>query len=539
MKISYKLLILFCLILFLIHLNYLFPDIMEARNFVTAREMVDDGNWIFTTINDVPRYQKPPLPTWLSAGMGILFGTDSLWALRFPAALSSVILVLIFHQFTLRETGSKKLSSLVALILSTVFLVLFIGKRAEWDIYSYNFGLIGIYFFYLTFRSHQKEFLNFTMAGIFLGLSFMSKGPTAWYVIGAPFFIAYWIVYGFPKIKWKGWVWMVVLALIIGLSWYGYIYMYDKENLVEILDVEANARTNHEVKSFDRYLSFPVQMGVWAIFSVVSLISPFVKKKTKHPKSYAFFFWWTILCLILLSLVPSKKERYLFPMMIPLAATTGIYLYTLIQSKDRKQWEIIVSKISFGLISLVGLSVPVLLFVFFKVNFGFYSFALSLFSVAIAVFILIQLFGEMNFKKLISANIIFVASAMIFGIPVIDEIFNANPNRHSFLTQKEMIEKSGLKLYGYNAYIPEMWFKYQALIPEIFPDKPNTFPKESEFYLVAMSNQSIVQTQEELSKLGYSAELIDEFDDNEVKENNKNFVTRKKLYFFKVFKNQN
>ena len=61
--------------------------IMEARNFITAREMVDDGNWILTTMNGEPRYQKPPLPTWLSAVFGLKLGSDSLFGLRFPAIL--------------------------------------------------------------------------------------------------------------------------------------------------------------------------------------------------------------------------------------------------------------------------------------------------------------------------------------------------------------------------------------------------------------------------------------------------------------------
>lgn len=41
-------------------------SIMEARNFITAREMITDGNWLLTTMNGLPRYEKPPLPTWLT-----------------------------------------------------------------------------------------------------------------------------------------------------------------------------------------------------------------------------------------------------------------------------------------------------------------------------------------------------------------------------------------------------------------------------------------------------------------------------------------
>ena len=50
-------------IVFVAHLQVLLINIMEARNFITAREMIVDGNWLLTTINGEPRYQKPPLPT--------------------------------------------------------------------------------------------------------------------------------------------------------------------------------------------------------------------------------------------------------------------------------------------------------------------------------------------------------------------------------------------------------------------------------------------------------------------------------------------
>lgn len=38
-------------------------DIMEARNFVTAREIIENGNWLIPTMNGVYRFEKPPLPT--------------------------------------------------------------------------------------------------------------------------------------------------------------------------------------------------------------------------------------------------------------------------------------------------------------------------------------------------------------------------------------------------------------------------------------------------------------------------------------------
>ena len=61
------LLCLFIAIMLLPNLDSMQVTIMEARTSITAREMVTDNNWLLTTMNGVPRYQKPPLPTWITA----------------------------------------------------------------------------------------------------------------------------------------------------------------------------------------------------------------------------------------------------------------------------------------------------------------------------------------------------------------------------------------------------------------------------------------------------------------------------------------
>src|SRR5690606_24498809 len=357
------------------------------------------------------------------------------------------------------------------------------------------------------------------------------------YVIAAPFFLGYWITYGFPKIKWIAWIWMGILTAIIGFSWYGYIYLHDKETLIHILEVESTARTNREVKPFTRYSSFPIQMAVWAIFALVSLIFPYVKKKPEFPKPYQFFFWWTIICFALLSLIPSKEERYLFPLMIPLAATSGFYVYYLIQSQKLKKWEEFLVKFSFGLIGLVSICVPVILFFILKVELGIYAIAFSIVGILIGIYLLKEIFKDFNLKNAFLGTIAFVASAMLLGIPVIDKIFNNNPGFYSILSQKEMIEDSGLKLYGFDAYSPEIWFKYGKIIPEIYPEKPETHPTEKEFYLISFDNESIDSIQNELKNLGFTAEFIEKFDDNEEKPGTKNHVDRKRMLLFKVSKN--
>ena len=102
------LLTLICIIIFMTHLDALWVNIMEARNFVTAREMLQDSNWLLTTLNGEPRYQKPPLPTWLSAGSAFLFGIKSVFAMRLPAAIITILMILTTYTLVKKITNNSR-----------------------------------------------------------------------------------------------------------------------------------------------------------------------------------------------------------------------------------------------------------------------------------------------------------------------------------------------------------------------------------------------------------------------------------------------
>lgn len=335
------------------HLGLLYVDIMEARNFVTAREMAHEGHWIFTTMNDLPRYEKPPLPTWLSAFMGMVFGFDHVGALRLPAALACFAALIYLYKIIVLITKNSRLALISSLIFITSFLVIYVGRRANWDIFSYAFMVVGIYYFILALKN-IKAYSNYLVAGAFFGLSVLSKGPTGPYVLLIPMYISYVIINGFPK--WKeivGIAFCAVVTILIGFSWYGYIYLADSDTFLAVMEKEASARGNRDVKPFTRYLNFPAQTGIWIFFSVLGLIFPMMKKRTSQPRQYLFFFYWTIFSLIFLSLIPSKKERYLFPMMVPLSVTTGYYLYYLFTVTQLKKWEKKLNKVIFSILGVV------------------------------------------------------------------------------------------------------------------------------------------------------------------------------------------
>ena len=83
-------------------------DLMEQRNFITAREMIKNGNYFVTTLNNNLRFEKPPLPTWLTAFvMKITNNFADEWVLRIPAALTGILLVFFIYYMVKLLTNSS------------------------------------------------------------------------------------------------------------------------------------------------------------------------------------------------------------------------------------------------------------------------------------------------------------------------------------------------------------------------------------------------------------------------------------------------
>lgn len=118
-------LILVSAILLLSGLDKIDVNIMEARNFISAREMVQNKEYLLTTINNEPRYQKPPLPTWLTAASGSIFGFDSLFGLRLPVVAITLLLVILFYRLSRLLGLEVVLSMNNGLILITSFYIFF------------------------------------------------------------------------------------------------------------------------------------------------------------------------------------------------------------------------------------------------------------------------------------------------------------------------------------------------------------------------------------------------------------------------------
>jgi 4-amino-4-deoxy-L-arabinose transferase-like glycosyltransferase len=508
-------------------IEYIPVSIMEARNFITAREMITDGNWLLTTMNGVARYEKPPLPTWLTAVFGLVFGLKNIIVLRFPAIICVALIGVFTYLLSNRLLQNKLHSIYNALIVITSFYVIGIIIEAPWDIFTHGFMLIAIYYLFDLFQGNNL-LKNSLLAGCFIGFSILCKGPISIYALLLPFIIAYGFIFKFQISNTKALSYLncIFIALLVGGWWYLYVRFIDPETFKLITEKETGNWASYNVKPFYYYWSFFTQSGIWTIPAFISLLYPYLKSRVSNLKAYQLSLLWTLIAVILLSVIPEKKSRYLMPVLIPLAINTGFYLEYLIRSfktLNRKR-DILPVYFNFGLIAAIGIAFPFGGFFISPFLTGiilFWFILASLALVTISIYIIIQL-KKRNMQSVFYLCTGFIITILITVVPLIQLQGTSNYNPISNL--KVETSQKGLKVYSLNYIAPELIWQYGDKIPTIKDEQRFiTFPTEDQFGLLANS-----LSLEELAELKekYKIEKKESFDLNTSDSNSKKYNDR-------------
>jgi len=502
--------------------------IMEARNFITAREMVADGNWLLPTMNGEARYQKPPLPTWLTAISSLIFGLKSLLGLRLPA----IFMVMIVGSYIYKISNcflNESLSFVNAMIAITSLYVIAIIVESPWDICTHGFMLIAIFHLFLLFKKERNHWKHTLFSGLFIGLSFMCKGPISIYALLLPFLLAYGFTFKYTKIKSKVFsiFSLLIIGFIIGGWWYFYVGLQDPGIFSDITKKEINNWSSYETRPFYYYWSFFTQSGLWTIPAFISLLYPYLKNRVSNLKAYKFSLLWTLFTIILLSIIPEKKSRYLMPVLIPLAINIGFYIDYLIKHfktlKDKR--EIMPVYFNFGLIAFIGISFPVIAYIVLKDTISGYWVWFILVSVAtfsIGVFILIQL-KKKHIKNVFFLSVAFFGTLLIFGLPLSEPITIPN---NPITNLKKEISKQDLKIYGLNYVAPEIIWQYGDKIP-VIKLRGNSFnlPEETQFGMLMLTHGVSKKDQNLLESL-YDIEKVSTYDLNLLTKDSNKYNSR-------------
>src|SRR5665647_1551425 len=300
----------------------------------SAREMIVTGNYHRVQINFQPFWEKPPLFFWLQATCMKIFGINE-FAARLPNALFGIITLVTFFLIGKRYK-SPKFGFIWAISYLGTFLPHLYFKSAIIDPVFNYFIFLGIYFMYkdIAGQVFKNKYLYISLAGLFIGLATLTKGPVGLLVFLISFFV-YFIFNRFKNFPGPKKIGLFILFFtIICLLWFGQEiinngFWFLKEFLAYQADLFLHPVASHGEPFYYHFVV--VFIGCFPI-SIIALPIFFSKNAAVNKDFLRLMkiLFWTV--MILFSITTTKIVHYSSMAYIPLSFMAAIYIYHVVEN---------------------------------------------------------------------------------------------------------------------------------------------------------------------------------------------------------------
>lgn len=185
-----------------------------------AREMVVTGNYSSVQLNYNPFWEKPPFFIWIQALSMNVFGINE-FAARFPNAICGILSLCVIFLIG-RKVYSPAFGLTWVLVYAGTLLPHFYFKTGIIDPWFNLFIFSAFYQLLIHFNNPvgKSGMQSALLAGFFLGIAVLTKGPAAIVIIGA-FIGAFWGLNKFRTISNLKFLFVFIFSLLItGCSWF-------------------------------------------------------------------------------------------------------------------------------------------------------------------------------------------------------------------------------------------------------------------------------------------------------------------------------
>lgn len=315
------------------------PD--ETRYAVVAREMRESGHWILPQLNGRIYAEKPPLYFWLVNGSVFFLGEDSEFANRLPSALAGLMTILITFLLGDRLFNAR-VGFLSGLVLATCLLFPQISRWMMLDSLFTLFFLLSLFYFHCGYEDSKKQQRDYMLAGFFIGLGVLTKGPAIYLSI------AILLCYSFMQKKLeKAWNRDLLYSFIISLAivslwlipacWIGGDAYRDKILFEQNIGRLAGAGRHFHPKSvFFYFIRFPLEFLPWTVFLPAAFFWGLRDEKIDR-KAFLFLFVWFAIVFLFFTLSKGKKDNYILPLYPAAALMVGALWDSGIDSIDKEK----------------------------------------------------------------------------------------------------------------------------------------------------------------------------------------------------------
>lgn len=317
----------------------------------TAREMLLAGDWLSPRIFGQFWYDKPPLFYWLEM-IFYSFGGISDVTSRLPSALLGMATA-VYVYWQGKELFNKPIAYMSALLLVTSAGFMYIGKAAVTDMtlmFTLTVAMISFY--------RQKYYLAY----IFCGLSLLAKGPIGYAFPALIILIYLGCTRQLSQLKHMKLPQGILLAFLIGLPWYGYMYHVHGEVFLDTFIGYHNftrfAAPEHPGQNsllFYVPILFAAMMP-WTV-ALFPTVHRLFKKRDPFKDFLLYCLIWSVFIFVFFSVSKTQLVTYIAPMFPPTAYLLGWYWYRCYIERRVSQPLIVVSCL-LGLVLLACNAIP-------------------------------------------------------------------------------------------------------------------------------------------------------------------------------------
>jgi len=319
------------------------PPYHTDENFyiLSAKNMVQSGDYLTPMFHEKKRFAKPILFYWLVAASYKTFGIDlvsaRLWSIVF-GTLSAWLVFLVG-----RRLMTSQAALVGAFILPSIYLHFQISRWATTDMTLSFFILSAFYFFIKGFQEESSRRRNFYLFYFSMALGFLTKGPPAILLPGLTI-----AAFLFVRGDWKMFREMRLLhgfliLLAVDVPWFAAMfYLHGDEFLNHLLGAELRDRVLHQIPFSFYYLGVFVRYYLpWSLFLICSLAVLATDFKSRLLKIFdqenigiLFCTLWVLIPLIVFTLFRIEHSRYLLPACPAVALLLGHY-FTFLANSER------------------------------------------------------------------------------------------------------------------------------------------------------------------------------------------------------------
>ena len=305
-------------------------DSVESNYALTAKEMLQSGDWVSSQIYGHYWYDKPVLFYWLTALGFKLFGFTEFGARFFPALLGMASLGLVVYAANKLYGGKTAFWSGVILLTSTEFFL--ISKSIITDSTLFFFFSMALVFFYLGYSTANKKYYYGMYAG--MALATLTKGPIGFLLPGLVMvlFLAY--AKGWREIKNMKVFSGGLLFAAICVPWYAAMWQLHGSAFVDQFFGTHNfLRATVSEHPRDDVFYYYTMVLLLALFPWSGLLPRFLWRTLRAEGHWqrpddktAFLLIWAATVFFFFQNMATKYLTYTYPMLFPLALLLGNYI---------------------------------------------------------------------------------------------------------------------------------------------------------------------------------------------------------------------